>query len=604
MNGDESNQPGDSKQGLHKLKSFIERVTKFFSTLLKNESGTAEHQESDCERLRQLKDRKSTLEVALPETSHPTLGMQLTAGQKEGVARWCGNSDILVEQQFRTQDNLKGVAQCFEIDPLKLDIADQRRKTVKTVPKMEALKEATKSLNENEVHPEYYASNKSHETKTSELRANDPQFKTGEHKVIDQTPRVDEACFVDEWQVGPGDLLSVELMDYLQQNPCNTPDGEILDGETLSVEIEAVVPMPPPIPPILPQSPLHKLQQSASQQSQTHPPLLPPVLTQRAKTTETAKQAIKASHNIDHSYRDKEAAELLQVAPEPQAAEPESPAPSLAPEAQPASEPTQATAPQAQPTPEKPAGQDLPKRKSTIEAEIDLLMSKVKASVPVVDVRHNDSGEWHSLPVNTPQANPQYSDELCDRIEESARAISESGAQKMLQSQASQAEVDTGDSIPSIADRYVIDDLIVTSDRHSVAQQKIEDVVSEAAATLDSELHEQVALPGTLQENHALIDTVPPLGHSQTSGFSEEALLKLAGESSTPAKTLEFLSKHNNVEIRSEVARNMHAPHNVLNALTSDSDPLVAWQAQVTIKMVAEGCPALGESGEAHSALQ
>lgn len=563
MNGDES-------------QSFFERVKKFFSSFLKNESGSPE-QELDCERLRQLKDRK-TAEVEVPEKYHASLGAQLNQNlQKEGVAHWCGNSDILVEQQYRTQDNLKGVAQCFEIDPLKAALLEEqkneemrKRAQSKTVTKMNSLKEATKSLNESEVHPEYFPSSKNRDWKNSDSTNGDSKLgdsksaKTGEHtaQAIDE-----ETCFADEWHAAPAELLTSE----------NSIPPENLKPKDLLKPEEPVKPDDlQKLPPLKVQAPYQPTPpRGLASYKQEAPIPLPPVTPSslRAIPLPPAAKAGKvapASQENKHTYRKEDGSGLLGGDLEGADSK----------------------------------GSDQPRRKSTIEAEIDLLMSKINASVPVVEVRHNDSGEWHSLPVHTPQANPQYSDELCNHIEETAKAISQSGSQKV------QTEVDTGENIPSIAERYAIDDLIGTSDRHSAAKEETpargtsklgsseETPAIEAKAA--KEQLAQVASP----ENGPLIDTVPPRGHAAVGGFSEEALMKLAGESSTPAKTFEFLAKHDNVEIRSAVARNSYAPQGVLSALATDSDPLVAWQAQVTIKIVAEGCPALGESGDAHSAIQ
>lgn len=498
MNGDESfqsiaiagTQSERSSPPKLTLKSFIQGLTNFLVNLFSNESSSEQESAMHESRLRQLQVKAATkAQESEPTDRHQSLASQLLQAEhaKEGVVRWCGNSDILVEQKFRTHDNLKGAAQCFEIDPMKADFTDEqrRRSVTKTVTKMHSLKEATKSLNENEVHPEYFPS------------------KTAEHKTVEHALKEEEeTCFADEWHAAPADLLSVSLTDYLQQNHRN-PDCE--SECEIEIKLAEIIPAETPAP-------------ASKEISSNHP-----FINQESKPIEAA--------SIKH---------------------------------------------------------DSPQRKSTIEAEIDLLMSKINASVPIIEVRHNDSGEWHSLPVHTPQATPKFteSDEICTRIEESARALDEA-----LDEVRNQAGVDTGDSIPSIASHYAIDDLIA-SDRHNAIPQAPDKQTIQADVSGNQP---------TLQHHE---DTVAPDNKQQSGGFSEECLLKLAGETSTPSKTLEYLSKHSNVEIRSAVARNMHAPQGVLSALSTDCDPLVAWQAQVTIKLVSEGCPPLCESGEAHSTLQ
>lgn len=84
---------------------------------------TMDEEQFSMGRLQKLQEKMSEAEGSAsgdnPDSTKMSERMEFDAGEKQvGVVHWCGNEDRFIDQRIRTQNEMSGTNQMFEIDPI------------------------------------------------------------------------------------------------------------------------------------------------------------------------------------------------------------------------------------------------------------------------------------------------------------------------------------------------------------------------------------------------------------------------------------------------------------------------------------------------------
>lgn len=100
------------------LKEKIPELLKAFVAKFKEDN--SEEETFSRDRLKQLQDKYSIVDnqELVCEEKQLADEIEFNDQREDAVVRWCGNEDRFLDQEIRQHDQMKGVENAFEIDPL------------------------------------------------------------------------------------------------------------------------------------------------------------------------------------------------------------------------------------------------------------------------------------------------------------------------------------------------------------------------------------------------------------------------------------------------------------------------------------------------------